>query len=98
MIVHKRRSVTPSRASASIHYGTDQRRTPATIHTQVCKAALHAFAAENEARIAATTTSGEQIASEVDRFEATLRHVGHEAITVEIIELSAGASNLSVTR
>lgn len=60
-------------------------------NAQVCKAALHAFAAENEARMEAMTSAGSQIARELEQFEATLRRVRQEAITAEIIELGTGA-------
>lgn len=58
----------------------------------VCKAALHAFAAENEARMAAMSSAGSQIARELETFEATLRRVRQESITAEIIELGTGAA------
>ena len=61
-------------------------------HAQVCKAALHAFAAENEARMLAMTSAASQIARELDSFQATLRRARQEAITAEIIELGTGAS------
>ncbi len=60
---------------------------------QVCKAALHAFAAENEARMEAMTAAGSQISRELETFEATLRRVRQEAITAEIIELGSGAAS-----
>ncbi len=62
------------------------------VHALVCKAALHAFAAENEARMEAMSSAGSQIASELEVFEATLRQVRQEAITAEIIELGTGAA------
>ncbi len=62
-------------------------------NAQVCKAALHAFAAENEARMEAMTSAGSQIARELEVFEATLRRVRQEAITAEIIELGTGATS-----
>lgn len=61
-------------------------------NAQVCKAALHAFAAENEARMQAMSSAGSQIARELDSLEATLRRVRQEAITAEIIELGSGAA------
>ncbi|SNR63788.1 F0F1 ATP synthase subunit gamma [Puniceibacterium sediminis] len=67
-------------------------------HAQVCKAALHAFAAENEARMEAMTSAGTQIARELETFEATLRRVRQEAITAEIIELGTGADAASGAR
>lgn len=62
-------------------------------NAQVCKAALHAFAAENEARMEAMTAAGSQIARELETFEATLRRVRQEAITAEIIELGTGVAS-----
>ncbi len=59
-------------------------------HAQVCKAALHAFAAENEARMLAMSAAANQIARELETFHATLRRVRQEAITAEIIELGTG--------
>lgn len=59
----------------------------------VCRAALHAFAAENEARMEAMSAAGAQIARELETFQARLRIVRQEAITAEIIELGAGAAS-----
>ncbi|MCH4810409.1 F0F1 ATP synthase subunit gamma [Vreelandella neptunia] len=61
-------------------------------HALVCKAALHAFSAENEARMAAMAAAGSQIAQELDVFQATLRRVRQESITAEIIELGTGVA------
>jgi F-type H+-transporting ATPase subunit gamma len=63
-------------------------------NAQVCKAALHAFAAENEARMEAMSSAGTQITRELETFQATLRRVRQEAITAEIIELGTGAATL----
>lgn len=62
------------------------------IHAQVCKAALHAFSAENEARMEAMSAAGTQIAHELETLQAKLRRVRQEAITAEIIELGTGAA------
>ena len=62
------------------------------LHALICKAALHAFAAENEARMEAMTAASSQITRELGVFEATLRRVRQEAITTEIIELGTGAA------
>ncbi len=62
------------------------------VHALVCKSALHAFAAENEARMEAMSAAGSQIARELNMFQATLRRVRQEAITAEIIELGTGAA------
>jgi F-type H+-transporting ATPase subunit gamma len=67
-------------------------------NAQVCKAALHAFAAENEARMEAMTAAGSQIARELETFEAVLRRVRQEAITAEIIELGTGTASSRAAR
>lgn len=61
-------------------------------NAQVCKAALHAFAAENEALMKAMSSAGMQIARELETFQVTLRRVRQEAITAEIIGLKTGAA------
>jgi F-type H+-transporting ATPase subunit gamma len=61
-------------------------------HALVCRTALHAFAAENDARLEAMSAAGSQIARELEVFQATLRRVRQEAITAEIIELGTGAA------
>ncbi|MEM5471751.1 FoF1 ATP synthase subunit gamma [Hoeflea sp. AS60] len=61
-------------------------------HALVCRTALHAFAAENDARLEAMSAAGSQIARELETFQATLRRVRQEAITAEIIELGTGAA------
>jgi F-type H+-transporting ATPase subunit gamma len=67
-------------------------------HALVCKAALHAFAAENEARMEAMSSAGSQIERELQTFQATLRRVRQEAITAEIIELGTGAASARGSR
>jgi F-type H+-transporting ATPase subunit gamma len=67
-------------------------------NAQVCKAALHAFAAENEARMQSMSSAGSQIARELEAFQATLRQVRQEAITAEIIELSTGAASAGTAK
>lgn len=67
-------------------------------HALVCRTALHAFAAENDARLEAMSAAGSQIARELEAFEATLRRVRQEAITAEIIELGTGAAAASDAR
>ena len=62
-------------------------------HAQVCKASLHAFAAENEARLQAMSSAGSQIERELDLFRAKLRQVRQEEITAEIIELGTGIAS-----
>ncbi|MGP9768106.1 F0F1 ATP synthase subunit gamma [Halomonas sp. AOP13-D3-9] len=64
-------------------------------HAMVCKAALHAFSAENEARMAAMSAAGSQIEQELEVFQATLRRVRQETITAEIIELGTGFATVN---
>ncbi|WP_342070360.1 F0F1 ATP synthase subunit gamma [Yoonia algicola] len=68
------------------------------LHARLCKAALHAFAAENEARMQAMSAASSQITRELDRFEGTLRQVRQEAITAEIIELGTGTASARGSR
>jgi F-type H+-transporting ATPase subunit gamma len=60
------------------------------LHAQLCNAALHAFAAENEARMEAMAAARNQIERQLSSLRATQRHVRQEEITAEIIELAAG--------
>jgi F-type H+-transporting ATPase subunit gamma len=60
------------------------------LHAQLCDAALHAFAAENEARMEAMAAARNQIERQLSALQATERLVRQEEITAEIIELAAG--------
>ena len=60
------------------------------VHAQLCMAALHAFAAENAARMQAMAAAHGQIDRKLDGLEATRRQVRQEEITAEIVELAAG--------
>ncbi len=60
------------------------------IHAQLCNTALHAFAAENEARMEAMAAARTQIERQLSGLQATERIVRQEEITAEIIELAAG--------
>lgn len=64
--------------------------TAAYLHAQLCYAALHAFAAENEARMEAMASAHHQIERERASLRATQRIVRQEEITAEIVELAAG--------
>jgi len=61
------------------------------LHAAVTRAALHAFVAENEARMAAMSAASRQIEDELGVLEALARRVRQEAITAEIIEIASGA-------
>ncbi len=60
------------------------------LHAQLCDAALHAFAAENEARMEAMAAARRQIDRQLAELQATERQVRQEEITSEILELAAG--------
>jgi F-type H+-transporting ATPase subunit gamma len=58
---------------------------------QLCEAATHAFAAENEARAAAMQRARSNIADMLDDLAAEERRVRQEAITAEVVELASGS-------
>jgi F-type H+-transporting ATPase subunit gamma len=60
------------------------------MHAQLCEAALHAFAAENEARMEAMAAARNQIEHKLSALQAAQRRVRQEEITAEVIELAAG--------
>jgi F-type H+-transporting ATPase subunit gamma len=60
------------------------------LHAQLCKVSLHAFAAENEARMEAMASARNHIEHILSALQSTQRLVRQEGITDEIIELAAG--------
>lgn len=60
------------------------------LHAQLCQAALHAFAAENQARMQAMARTHGQVERMLNALQARQRIVRQEEITAEIIELAAG--------
>jgi F-type H+-transporting ATPase subunit gamma len=60
------------------------------LHAQLCHAALHSFAAENQARMEAMAAARRQADSRLEGLCADERRVRQDEITAEIIELSAG--------
>ncbi len=60
------------------------------LHAQLCHAALHGFAAENEARMEAMAAAHTHTERQLATLQATQRRVRQEEITAEIIELAAG--------
>ena len=60
------------------------------LHAELCRAALHSFAAENEARMEAMAAAHAQTERTLATLQATQRQVRQEEITAEIIELAAG--------
>ncbi|HTQ70434.1 MAG TPA: F0F1 ATP synthase subunit gamma [Acidocella sp.] len=60
------------------------------IHAELCRAALHAFAAENEARMETMAAAHRQIEARLCGLELTQQVVRQQEITAEIIELATG--------
>jgi F-type H+-transporting ATPase subunit gamma len=60
------------------------------LHAELCNTALHAFAAENEARMEAMAAARSQVERQLLTLQTTERIVRQEEITAEIIELAAG--------
>jgi F-type H+-transporting ATPase subunit gamma len=60
------------------------------LHAQLCRAALHAFAAENQARMLAMARTHGEVDRMLDALQVRQRIVRQEEITAEIIELAAG--------
>lgn len=60
------------------------------VHAQLCNAGLHAFAAENEARMETMASAHNQIEQQLSALRATQRIVRQREITAEIVELAAG--------
>ena len=67
------------------------------MHAQLCHAALHAFAAENEARMEAMASARHQIERQLSSLQVTQRTVRQEEITAEIVELAAGETASQLT-
>jgi F-type H+-transporting ATPase subunit gamma len=61
------------------------------VYAQLCQAAIHAFAAENEARMMAMASAKTNIETKLASLQQRERQVRQEEITTEIIELAAGA-------
>ncbi len=61
------------------------------LHALMTRAALQAFVAENEARMASMAAASRQIDEELGVLEALARRMRQEAITSEIIEIASGA-------
>lgn len=64
------------------------------VYAQLCQAAMHAFEAENEARMLAMASAKTNIGSRLASLSQRERQIRQEEITTEIIELAAGAEAL----
>jgi F-type H+-transporting ATPase subunit gamma len=65
------------------------------VYAQLCEAAMHAFAAENEARMMAMAAAKTNIESKLRGLSRREHQLRQEEITTEIVELAAGAEALS---
>ncbi|MGB8276860.1 MAG: F0F1 ATP synthase subunit gamma [Methylovirgula sp.] len=68
------------------------------VFAQLCDAAMHAFAAENEARMMAMAAAKTNIQTKLSELSRRERQLRQEEITTEIIELAAGAEALANRR
>jgi F-type H+-transporting ATPase subunit gamma len=65
------------------------------VFAQLCQAAMHAFEAENEARMLAMASAKTNIESKLSGLSQRERQLRQEEITSEIVELAAGAEALT---
>ena len=68
------------------------------VYAQLCEAAMHAFAAENEARMMAMAAARTNIESKLGGLSRREHQLRQEEITTEIVELAAGAEALMPAR
>ncbi len=68
-----------------------QRLAAEYVFAQLCEAAMHAFAAENEARMMAMASAKTNIETKLETLSQRERQLRQEEITTEIVELAAGA-------
>jgi len=68
------------------------------VYAALCEAAMRAFAAENEARVAAMVRARRNIETMLDTLRALERQVRQEEITAEVVELASGAGLLQGAR
>jgi F-type H+-transporting ATPase subunit gamma len=68
-----------------------QRLAAEYVYGQLCQAAMHAFAAENEARMLAMATAKTNTETKLAALSQRERQLRQEEITTEIVELAAGA-------
>jgi F-type H+-transporting ATPase subunit gamma len=61
------------------------------VYAQLCEAALHAYAAENEARMIAMLEARTNIETKLTALSNRERQLRQEEITMEVVELAAGA-------
>ena len=62
------------------------------VFAELCEAALTAFAAENEARVAAMLSAKSNLENMRSDLQALQRQIRQEEITAEVLELASGAN------
>lgn len=68
------------------------------VYAVLCEAAMRAFAAENEARVAAMVRAKGNIETMLDTLQARERQVRQDEITAEVVELAGGAGLMEELR
>jgi len=68
------------------------------VYAQLCQALMHAFEAENEARMLTMAAAKTNIESKLTGLSQRERQLRQEEITTEIVELAAGAESLTPVR
>ena len=68
------------------------------VYAQLCEAAMHAFEAENAARMMSMASAKTNIKSKLTGLSQRERRLRQEEITTEIVELAAGAEALAKGR
>lgn len=68
------------------------------VYAALCEAAMRAFAAENEARVAAMVRAKSNIETMLDTLRAHERQVRQNEITAEVVELAGGAGLIQEMR
>jgi F-type H+-transporting ATPase subunit gamma len=68
-----------------------ERLTTEYVYAQLCDAAMHAFEAENEARMMAMASAKTNIETKLADLSRRERQLRQQEITTEIVELAAGA-------
>jgi F-type H+-transporting ATPase subunit gamma len=64
------------------------------VHAELCRAAMHAFAAENEARVQTLAAARSNIGTMLEKLQARERRVRQDTITAEVVELGAATESL----
>lgn len=65
----------------------------AYVYVELCEAAMLSFAAENEARVRAMIAARSNVKNKLEALMQDYCHVRQDEITVEILELAAGAAS-----